>query len=583
MPGAPKSFEAAPTVARKPIHEAPNVWVQIGEIGVVILPQFERTFSIGARLGIAFGALILYTMIQTGISASQQRRLHETLNEHDRQALPTAQIIYMLTSIDAMRRHQMQLVETTTETERTRLQAGLIRDRLSIETGLEKYRVLSADDHTGAKFQEVAVRVRAYTDLNDKIVSLAANGQRDAAIKLLMGDSQRVLDAPDDGAMIWAQQNQTLANDSVRHGDEVYRNGLTTLLAMACLMLVTAVFSMTRLYRSIVHPLREAAAQARRVAHGDLTQTLQVPGRDELSQLFVALNDMTSQLSNLIADVVRSAAAVDTTVSELSHSNFELSKRTQQQATHLRETAASVAQISQSGKSNSDNAANADRLGHQARQLAESGGEVVTQAVSAMSAINKGSAKIANIIGLIDEIAFQTNLLALNAAVEAARAGDQGRGFAVVASEVRALAMRSADAAKQIKVLIVDSADSVRVGTELVDRTGSALLQIQSSVRDMTNLIKQIASSSHEQAIGAQRINQAMLQLDSATEQYSGLVEQGAAAAANLQDQADVLAQRAAYFTVRMDAGGSPSPAVVATPAAHGHGAEPLIAFRRAS
>jgi methyl-accepting chemotaxis protein-1 (serine sensor receptor) len=259
---------------------------------------------------------------------------------------------------------------------------------------------------------------------------------------------------------------------------------------------------------------------------------------------------MTSQLSNLIADVVRSAAAVEATAAALTHSSLELSQRTQYQATHLRQTTASMAQITQLGKSNSDNAAEADHLGTQARELAQSGGEVVTQAVSAMSDINKGSAKIVNIISLIDEIAFQTNLLALNAAVEAARAGEQGRGFAVVASEVRALARRSADAAKQIKTLITESAGSVRVGTELVDRTGNALLQIQSSVVDMTTLIKQIAHSSHEQAIDAQRISDAMRQLDRATEQSTTWVEQGASAAQTLREQADALARRAAYFTL---------------------------------
>ncbi len=517
----------------------------------MILSHFERTFSIGARLGIAFGVLILYTLIQTGIAASQERRLFETLNEHDRQSQPTAQIVYMLMSIDAMRRHQMQLVDTTSAAEQAQLLKRMTDDRSLIRTGLEKYRSMATDDRSGLAFKEVSARVNAYMGMDDEIVSLVRSGQREAAARLLMGDAQRSLDTPNNGGVVWAGQNQTLATESVRQGGEVYRKGLTILLGMTCIMLGTAVFSMTRLYTSIVYPLREAAASARRLARGDLTQTLRVPGRDELGQLFVALNDMTLQWANLIADVVRSAAAVDTTASELSHSNVELSQRTQQQATHLRETAASVAQITQLGKSNSANANNADSLGSQARQLAESGGEVVTQAVDAMSAINKGSAKIANIIGLIDEIAFQTNLLALNAAVEAARAGDQGRGFAVVASEVRALAMRSADAAKQIKTLITESAESVRVGTEFVHRTGGALQQIQSSVRDMTDLIKEIARSSHDQALDAQRINHAMLQLDSAAEQYNGLVEQGTAAAKELRDQADVLAQRAAYFTLQ--------------------------------
>jgi methyl-accepting chemotaxis protein len=398
--------------------------------------------------------------------------------------------------------------------------------------------------------EQVTSRVNAYLRIHDQIVSLTIDGKRDAAIKLILGDAQRVFDAPGPGAQGWARQNQETAFEHVRAGDALYYRGLKWLLATAGLALLSAVYSALRLRRTIVNPVREAAAQARRVAQGDLTQKLQVSGRDEVGDLLSALNEMTSQLSNLIADVVRSAAAVEATAAALTHSSLELSQRTQYQATHLRQTTASMAQITQLGKSNSDNAAEADHLGTQARELAQSGGEVVTQAVSAMSDINKGSAKIVNIISLIDEIAFQTNLLALNAAVEAARAGEQGRGFAVVASEVRALARRSADAAKQIKTLITESAGSVRVGTELVDRTGNALLQIQSSVVDMTTLIKQIAHSSHEQAIDAQRISDAMRQLDRATEQSTTWVEQGASAAQTLREQADALARRAAYFTL---------------------------------
>jgi methyl-accepting chemotaxis protein len=524
----------------------------VSEINAVILPQFERTFSIGARLGLAFGMMILYTLLQAGSSAFQQRRLHDVLNEHDRQAQPTGQMVYMLMGIDAMRRHQMQLLQSNTEAEQSMLQNRLLQDRTLIDDGLEKYRHLAVDDRSGIAFQEVAARVRAYTGMNEQIVSLARAGQRDAAIKLLMGDAQRTLDTPGDAGVAWAAQNQALATESMHQGDEVYRNAFITLLVVASVTLGTAILSMTRLYRSIVQPLRKAAIHARRVAGGDLTQTLILPGRDELSQLFVSLNDMTSQLSSLISDVVRSADAVDRTANELSHSSAELSQRTKQQAAHLRETAASVAQITQLGKSNSDNATDADQLGNRARQLAESGGEVVTQAVSAMGAINNGSTKIAEIIGLIDEISFQTNLLALNAAVEAARAGDQGRGFAVVASEVRALAMRSADAAKQIKAHISANADSVRAGTELVHRTGNALQHIQGSVLEMTNLIKQIANSSRNQAMGAQQINQAMLKLDAAAEQYNALVEHGAAAADSLQERADVLTRRAAYFTLQV-------------------------------
>jgi methyl-accepting chemotaxis protein len=517
--------------------------------------KFEEKATIGARLGVAFGALIVYTLIVTAISVSQQNRMHETLRQHDQHAIPTARLVQTLTAINAMQRHEMQFVQATSPSDVRDLQARLMQDRAHVEASLDSYRALLTNAVNDVYPAQVTSRVNAYLRIHDQIVSLTTDGQRDAAIKLILGDAQRVFDVPGDGAQGWAQQNEETAIEHVRASDALYYRGLKLLLAISGMALISAVYSGLRIRKTIVHPVRDAAAQARRVARGDLTQRLQVRGGDEVGDLFVALNEMTSQLSNLIADVVRSAAAVEATATTLTHSSLELSQRTQYQATHLRQTAASMAQITQLGKSNSDNAANADQLGTQARELAQSGGEVVTQAVGAMSDINKGSAKIANIIGLIDEIAFQTNLLALNAAVEAARAGEQGRGFAVVASEVRALARRSADAAKQIKTLITESAGSVRVGTELVDRTGDALSQIQSSVLDMTTLIKQIAHSSHEQAIDAERISEAMRQLDGSTEQYTIWVEQGSSAAQTLREQADVLAERATYFTLEQGAG----------------------------
>jgi methyl-accepting chemotaxis protein len=260
---------------------------------------------------------------------------------------------------------------------------------------------------------------------------------------------------------------------------------------------------------------------------------------------------MSSQLSHLISEVQSAAQAVDGTAIEMAQSSGDLSLRTQQQAANLEQTAASMEQITALGNNNSSNAATADKLAQEARELAETGGSVVAQAVSAMSTISEGSAKISSIIGVIDEIAFQTNLLALNAAVEAARAGDQGRGFAVVASEVRLLAQRSAEAAREINVLITDSANKVRVGSDLVDRSGQALSKILHSVRQMTGLIKQIATASREQAEGVQRINEVVLDLDGATRQTAALVEQGSNASRSLQDQATRLSRIASSFVLK--------------------------------
>jgi methyl-accepting chemotaxis protein len=522
--------------------------------------HYQSKVSIGARLGIAFAILFFYSALLAAFSIYQQSKLHAALQRHDDQAVPTAQMLHLMTGTQTVGLHTMRLVLASTPSESLRWQSQLRLDRTKVEAALQDYRQVAAQDKSGLEFDAVAARIHRYLDRIDAVIELAASGQREAATQMLLSDAEQTLDSPHDEAGAWAHTNAELAKSSLADGETVYRRGVWFVIVVAFLLLLSASLTAMRMTSSIIRPLRRAAEQARRVARGDLTQRLEVTGRDEICELFNDLNEMTAQLSYLIADVVGSAVAVESTASGLAQTVTELSQRTQQQAAHLRETAQSMQQITQLGQSNSENAANADRLGSHARELAESGGEVVTQAVGAMSDINKGSSKIASIIGLIDEIAFQTNLLALNAAVEAARAGDQGRGFAVVAAEVRALAQRSADAAKQIKGLISDSAGSVRAGTELVDRTGNALLQIQTSVRDMTTLIKQIADSSHEQAIDAKRINQAMLQIDGATQQYSAWIDQGASAARALQEHADLLAQRAAYFTLGEGGGGTPLP-----------------------
>jgi methyl-accepting chemotaxis protein len=513
--------------------------------------NYQLKVNIRFRLGLAFGLGVLYTFILLLTALYQQRSLHETLQRHDLQLIPAVRAIYTVTDrIGALRRHETQLLMTTDAAEMTDQEAKLAQDRTLLQAALENYRAFTIDSADRASYEQIRSLTLEYLQMQDRVVALSRAGQHDAAIKLHLGDSRKTFYALNDAASAWATRNASLAEETARNGDALYLRNRRVLIGMASFMLLSAVVSAIRLSDSITRPLRSAAELARRVARGDLTQRIEVPGTDELCTLFIAMNDMTSQLAELIADVVHSAQAVETTAGELAQRNDELSERATQQAASLRQTAVSMEQISLLGKSNSDNAADADRLGSQARGFAESGGEVVAQAVDAMGAINQGSTKISSFIAMIDEIAFQTNLLALNAAVEAARAGDQGRGFAVVASEVRALAQRSADAARQIKGLITDSAGSVHKGSELVDRTGLALTQIQTSVRDMSGLIREIAKSSHEQSVGFQRINEAMLHLDQATHQNTELAEQGTEATRTLLSHADALARRASFFTI---------------------------------
>jgi methyl-accepting chemotaxis protein len=419
---------------------------------------------------------------------------------------------------------------------------------------LANYRALISDEADRAGYEKVQAGVQAYFQLQDQVLASSGDDStapsRQAAARLLLGDSRQAFYQIRDSIAAWERYTQQRSHELEAQGEARYRRGVRNLVAMIIFLGVWCAMSAIRLEQSIARPLALAVDMAKAVARGDLTRRHDLGGRDELTELVALLTQMSAHLSELISDVLGSAQAVELTAGEIAQSNEELSSRTQQQAASLEETAASMEEITSLGKSNSDNAGHADKLAQQARELAESGGQIVAEAVGAMSAIKEGSARISNIIGVIDNIAFQTNLLALNAAVEAARAGEQGRGFAVVASEVRALAGRSADAAREIKTLITDSAGKVRAGTELVDRSGQALSQILASVREMTGLIREIASSSHEQAAGIQRINESILHLDSATQQNAALVEESSAASRTLQTQAETLTRRAGSFRV---------------------------------
>ncbi|VFR22687.1 Methyl-accepting chemotaxis protein I (serine chemoreceptor protein) [plant metagenome] len=323
------------------------------------------------------------------------------------------------------------------------------------------------------------------------------------------------------------------------------------LVALAVLIVLSIVGSYMFLNRQLLRPLQRAGNLFDRIAAGDLTQRVEARSNNEIGQLFAALRRMQESLTRTVTAVRTGVDEINVGAREISAGNTDLSSRTEQQAASLEETAASMEQLAGTVRQNADNARQANQLAASSMEVAQRGGSAVSEVVGTMQEISASSKKISEIVSVIDGIAFQTNILALNAAVEAARAGEQGKGFAVVAGEVRSLAQRSAQAAKEIKGLIEDSVSKVGAGSQQVERAGATMQEIVQSVKRVTDIMGEISAASQEQSTGIEQVNRAVTQMDEVTQQNAALVEEAAAAAGSLQEQAVKLAEAVAVFRVQ--------------------------------
>ncbi|MGE8640372.1 MAG: methyl-accepting chemotaxis protein [Achromobacter sp.] len=372
--------------------------------------------------------------------------------------------------------------------------------------------------------------VQDYLDLND--AGSAANTAFREAVNAVL----EFLDKRTDELVVQAEVDHNISR--------------TVTIALLAIALVLALGCWVFINRTVLRPLHQAGDHFDKIAGGDFTGRIEVRSTNEIGQLFGAIKRMQESLTRTVAMVRRGVDEINVGSREISAGNTDLSSRTEQQAASLEETAASMEQLASTVKQNADNARQANQLAASASDVAERGGSAVAEVVNTMQGISASSRKISEIVSVIDGIAFQTNILALNAAVEAARAGEQGKGFAVVAGEVRSLAQRSAQAAKEIKGLIEDSVTKVGAGSQQVERAGATMQEIVASVKRVTDIMGEISAASEEQSSGIDQVNRAVSQMDEVTQQNAALVEEAAAAAGSLQEQAQRLAEAVSVFKI---------------------------------
>ena len=510
-----------------------------------------RQLKMGHKLWLAVTAIVVLLVAVVGFSgyrSASTRVQSEAVTQEVSQRLDAVVQWAGLTETNAVRTLALVLSdEPEVQTEFKDAIAATSTKISEVQKSLEAMPLL---DREKAQMDKIAAARKNMAAQRDQARKLKADGQGEQAVAFVRQSYN-----PASAAYLQTLHDFVLLEKQImlETREQLGRDGMTTVKmaggAVGALLLAIIVGAYY-LIRSIVQPLHQATALAGRIAEGDLSQRETITRADEFGELLHSLYAMSDSLGRMVFQVRQSTDSIATASAEIAAGNHDLSARTEQTSSNLQETAAAMEQFTSTIQQSASSAQQASSLAAGASGVARRGGEVVTQVVSTMEAIQHSSQKIADIIGVIDGIAFQTNILALNAAVEAARAGEQGRGFAVVASEVRSLAGRSAEAAKEIKQLINTSVEKVEAGSRLVQDAGTTMQDIVQSVQRVNDMIGEITAASTEQSAGVSQVNQAVGNLDQMTQQNAALVEESAAAAQSLREQAEQLAQVVSIFKV---------------------------------
>ena len=540
-----------------------------------------KNVKIGARLGMAFAAVLALTCGMTGVGIWELSRVAEAKDDMKHAAFKQTLADKWLEGIATNSVRTLAKAKSNDAADQQYFESEMKAVSKRITEISKELEPMIASEEGKRLFASVIASRKTYTDIRDAIFVLKTSGEanevevRNAidgkllpAMNAYLGSVQKVADF-----------QESLFVDANARIDDVNAEARTLLLALGLAALAMGAALAWTLSRSITRPLNSAVRLAQTVAAGDLTATIDVGTKDEVGQLLEALKAMNASLLKTVTEVRSGTDTIATASKQIAAGNLDLSSRTEEQASSLEETASSMEELNVTVRQNADNARQANVLAEAASGVAAKGGVVIGQVVGTMGEINASARQIADIISVIDGIAFQTNILALNAAVEAARAGEQGRGFAVVATEVRSLAQRSAAAAKDIKTLIDNSVARVEAGSRLVNEAGATMQDIVDSVSRVTDIMSEISAATQEQTAGIDQINQAISQMDQVTQQNAALVEEAAAASEAMQDQAARLANVVSVFRI---AGSEAQPAAAALPQPERKPAAP-VPVRRSS